>query len=76
MAELVEYLARQLVDDPEAVRVEETEREGAVVLTLFVAQDDIGKVIGRQGRVARALRAIVRAGAARRRQRVLLEIAG
>ena len=76
MVELVEYLARRLVDDPDAVRVEESEREGAVVLTLYVAQDDIGKVIGRQGRVARALRAVVRAGAARRRQRVLLEIAG
>ncbi|HKG11598.1 MAG TPA: KH domain-containing protein [Gaiellaceae bacterium] len=76
MAELVEYLARRLVDEPDAVRVEESEREGAVVLTLHVAQDDIGKVIGRQGRVARALRAVVRAGAARRRQRVLLEIAG
>jgi uncharacterized protein len=75
LAELVEYLARRLVDEPDAVRVEESEREGAVVLTLHVAQDDIGKVIGRQGRVARALRAVVRAGAARRRQRVLLEIA-
>jgi predicted RNA-binding protein YlqC (UPF0109 family) len=76
LAELVEYLARRLVDEPDAVRVEESEREGALVLTLHVAQDDIGKVIGRQGRVARALRAVVRAGAARRRQRVLLEIAG
>ena len=76
MAELVEYLARQLVDDPDAVRVDEEEREGAVVLTLHVAQEDIGKVIGRQGRVARALRAVVRAGAARQRRRVLLEIAG
>jgi predicted RNA-binding protein YlqC (UPF0109 family) len=76
LAELVEYLARRLVDEPDAVRVEESEREGAVVLTLHVAQDDIGKVIGRQGRVARALRAVVRAGAARRRQRMLLEIAG
>jgi uncharacterized protein len=76
LAELVEYLARRLVDEPDAVRVEESEREGAVVLTLHVAQDDIGKVIGRQGRVARALCAVVRAGAARRRQRVLLEIAG
>lgn len=76
MAELVEYLARQLVNDPDAVRVDEEEREGAVVLTLHVAQEDIGKVIGRQGRVARALRAVVRAGAARQRQRVLLEIAG
>ena len=76
MAELIAYLARQLVDAPDAVRVEEEEREGAIVLTLHVAQEDIGKVIGRQGRVARALRAIVRAGAARQRQRVLLEIAG
>jgi predicted RNA-binding protein YlqC (UPF0109 family) len=75
LAELVEYLARQLVDDPEAVRVEEEEREGALVIRLHVAQEDVGKVIGRQGRVARALRAIVRAAAARRRQRVLLEIA-
>lgn len=75
MAELVEYLARQLVDDPDAVRVDEEEREGAVVFTLHVAQEDIGKVIGRQGRVARALRAVVRAGAARQRRRVLLEIA-
>jgi len=76
LAELVEYLARRLVDDPDTVRVEESEREGAVVLTLYVAEDDISKVINRQGRVARALRAVVRAGAARRRQRVLLEIAG
>jgi uncharacterized protein len=76
LAELVEYLARQLVDEPDAVRVEEEESEGAIVLRLHVAQDDIGKVIGRQGRVARALRAVVRAGAARQRQRVLLEIAG
>jgi predicted RNA-binding protein YlqC (UPF0109 family) len=76
LVELVEYLARRLVDDPDAVRVEEGEREGAIVLTLHVAQEYIGKVIGRQGRVARALRAVVRAGAARRRQRVLLEIAG
>ncbi len=76
MAELVEYLARQLVDEPDAVRVEEEESEGAIVLRLHVAQDDVGKVIGRQGRVARALRAVVRASAARQRQRVLLEIAG
>ena len=74
MSELVEYLARQLVDDPDSVRVEEEEREGALVLRLHVAQDDVGKVIGRQGRVARALRAVVRASAARRRERVLLEI--
>ena len=75
MADLVVYLARQLVDDPDAVRVEEEEREDAVVLRLHVAKDDVGKVIGRQGRLARALRAIVRAGGARQRRRVILEIA-
>ena len=74
MAEIVEYLARRLVDEPDAVRVEEVEREGALVIQLYVAQDDIGKVIGRQGRIARALRTIVRASAAQRDRRVLLEI--
>jgi uncharacterized protein len=74
VAELRAYLARQLVDNPEAVSVEETERDGAVVLQLRVAKDDVGKVIGRQGRIARALRAVVRAGGARSHRRVLLEI--
>ena len=72
--EIVEYLARRLVDEPDAVRVEEVERDGAIVLQLHVATDDVGKVIGRQGRIARALRTIVRASAARREQRVMLEI--
>jgi predicted RNA-binding protein YlqC (UPF0109 family) len=76
LADLVVYLARQLVDDPDAVRVDEEERDDAVVLRLHVAQEDVGKVIGRQGRLARALRAIVRAGGARQRRRVILEIAG
>jgi hypothetical protein len=74
MAELLEYLARQLVDDPDAVRVERVEEDGSVLLRLHVAQDDLGKVIGRQGRIARALRTIVRAGGARERRRVQLEI--
>ncbi|TML33267.1 MAG: KH domain-containing protein [Actinobacteria bacterium] len=72
--EIVEYLARRLVDEPDEVSVEEIEREGAIVLQLHVAKDDVGKVIGRQGRIARALRTIVRASAARREQRVMLEI--
>jgi predicted RNA-binding protein YlqC (UPF0109 family) len=75
VTEIVEYLAKRLVDDPDAVRVEESEREGAIILQLHVAPDDVGKVIGRQGRIARALRTIVRASAARRHERVLLEIA-
>ena len=75
MAELLEFLAKRLVDEPEAVRVEQEDREDAIVLRLHVAKDDVGKVIGRQGRIARALRAIVRAGGARQRRRVVLEIA-
>jgi uncharacterized protein len=75
LAELLAFLARQLVDDPDAVRVEEETRDDALVLRLRVAKDDVGKVIGRQGRIARALRAIVRAGGARQRRRLLLEIA-
>jgi predicted RNA-binding protein YlqC (UPF0109 family) len=75
LAELLTYVAQQLVDDPGAVRVEEEERDDAIVLRLYVAKDDVGKVIGRQGRLARALRAIVRAGGARQRRRLLLEIA-
>jgi uncharacterized protein len=74
LVELLEYLARGLVDEPEAVRVEELERDGATVLQLHVAKEDVGKVIGRQGRIARALRSIVRASAARSDKRVLLEI--
>jgi uncharacterized protein len=72
--ELLEYLVRQLVDEPQAVRVETVRRDDAMVLELHVAPDDVGKVIGRQGRIARALRTVVRAGSARERERVLLEI--
>jgi uncharacterized protein len=74
VAELVAFLARQLVDDPDQVRVDEVEREGAIVYQLFVAPDDRGKVIGRQGRIARALRTIVRAGSATTGRKLLLEI--
>jgi predicted RNA-binding protein YlqC (UPF0109 family) len=74
VAELLAHLARHLVDDPDAVEVEEVHREGTTVLRLRVAKDDVGKVIGRQGRIARALRAIVRASGARSHNRVVLEI--
>jgi predicted RNA-binding protein YlqC (UPF0109 family) len=76
VAELVEFLARSLVDDPDAVRVEREERDDTLVLHLHVAPEDVGKVIGRQGRIVRALRAVVRAGGVRENRRVLLEIAG
>jgi predicted RNA-binding protein YlqC (UPF0109 family) len=74
MPELLEYLARQLVDEPDAVRVERVEEDDTLLLRLHVAQDDLGRVIGRQGRIARALRTIVRASSARERRRVQLEI--
>ena len=74
MGELLAHLARQLVDDPDAVQVQEVQQEGTTVLQLRVAKEDVGKVIGRQGRIARALRAIVRASGARSHRRVVLEI--
>ena len=74
MAELLAHLARSLVDEPDAVEVEEVHREGVTILQLRVAKEDVGKVIGRQGRIARALRAIVRASGARSHNRVVLEI--
>ena len=76
MEDLLEYLARGLVTRPEAVRVIRSEREGAVLLELHVAAEDLGKVIGKGGRIARALRTIVRASGAKTGERRLLEIVG
>ena len=73
-AELVEYLARRLVEKPDAVRVEEFDEDGDHVIELHVDGDDLGRVIGRGGRIARALRALVRAGGAHGDGRVLLDI--
>ena len=74
MAELLEWLAKRLVDDPEAVRVDTVEEADVTILQLRVAPEDIGKVIGRQGRIARALRTVVRASGAHSHRRVVLEI--
>jgi uncharacterized protein len=76
LTELVAFLARKLVDDPDAVRVEQEDRDDVLVVRLHVAPDDVGKVVGKQGRIARALRTIVRAGGVREGRRVLLEIDG
>ena len=75
MEELLAWIARGLVDEPDAVRVERFDEGDVVVLRLRVAPDDVGKVIGRQGRVARALRTVVRSAGARSDRRLLLEIA-
>ena len=74
MKELVEVIARSLVDYPEEVAVTETEKEKAVVLELHVAQSDRGKVIGKQGRIAKAIRAVVKAAASKEDKKVIVEI--
>jgi predicted RNA-binding protein YlqC (UPF0109 family) len=72
--ELVEFIAQSLVDHPEAVRVTELEGERTTIVELSVARDDVGKVIGRQGRTARAMRMVLAAAATRRHKRAVLEI--
>jgi predicted RNA-binding protein YlqC (UPF0109 family) len=74
MDELLEFLAKSLVDDQDAVRVTTAEEEEAIVLELSVAEDDAGQVIGRRGRTISALRTIMRAVGASRDQRVLVDL--
>jgi len=74
LKDLLEYLAKALVDSPDEVRVVATETETTVVLELSVAKDDVGMVIGKQGRIARALRTIVKASAVRDGKRAIVEI--
>jgi uncharacterized protein len=71
---LIEYLARGLVDHPEEVVVEEVDEPDALVFELKVAEQDLGKVIGKQGRTAKALRTVLSAASSKVRRRVLLEI--
>jgi predicted RNA-binding protein YlqC (UPF0109 family) len=75
LAEFLLEIVRRIVEDPGAVSVEEVERDGDAVLRLTVAESDRGKVIGRQGRIIRSLRTLVRAGGAREGKRYLIEIA-
>ena len=74
MKDLLEYLARGLVEQPDRVRVEEVHEDDAVVLELSVADDDYGNVIGRGGRTASALRAVIKSAGAKRNQRVFVDI--
>ena len=74
MKELVEVIAKALVDHPEEVVVTESQNEKAIVLELRVAQSDMGKVIGKQGRIAKAIRSVVKAAAAREEKKVIVEI--
>ena len=72
--ELVEYIAKSLVDNPEQVEVREAEGEQGAVLELSVSHDDLGKIIGKQGRTARAIRTLLGAVSAKTKKRVVLDI--
>ena len=74
MKELVTYIATSLVDNPDKVEVTETEKDDATILELRVAKEDLGKIIGKQGRTARAIRALLSAAAGRVNKRARLEI--
>ena len=74
LKELVEYMAKALVDSPDEVRVAEIEGEKTSVIELAVSKDDLGKVIGKQGRTARAMRTILSAASTKAKKRAVLEI--
>jgi uncharacterized protein len=74
MKELLESIARALVDYPDEVNVNEVEGEKSIILELHVAADDMGKVIGKQGRIAKAIRTVIKAAAVRENKRVVVEI--
>jgi predicted RNA-binding protein YlqC (UPF0109 family) len=74
LKELVEVIAKALVDHPEMVKVRETENERSIVLELTVAPEDMGKVIGRNGRIARAIRTVVKSSSAKLDKKVIVEI--
>lgn len=74
MKELVEVIAKALVDAPDEVVVTESENEKAIILELRVAQADMGKVIGKQGRIAKAIRSVVKAAASKEEKKVIVEI--
>lgn len=74
MSELVEYIAKALVDNPDEVSVNEVEGSQSVIIELKVAQEDMGKVIGKQGRIAKAIRTVVKAASIKQDKRVVVEI--
>ena len=74
MQELVEYLAKSLVDEPEKVRVKTVEKDDVVVIELNVAEGDMGKAIGKQGRIAKAIRTVVKAASTKEHKKYTVEI--
>lgn len=74
MLELVKYVAESLVDNPSEVKVKQVEGDKTIVLELSVAREDMGKVIGKQGRIAKAIRTVVKAASAKSRKKYVVEI--
>lgn len=74
MKELVQYLARALVSNPDAVEVKESDSDGASIIEIKVAKEDLGRIIGKQGRTAKSIRTLLNAAASRDNRRVVLEI--
>ena len=74
MKELVEYMAKSLVDNPDKVSINEVDGEQSLILELKVAPEDMGKIIGKQGRIAKAIRTVVKAAAVKQHKRVIVEI--
>lgn len=74
MVELIETIAKALVDNPEEVEVRQVEKENLTVIKLKVSKDDMGKVIGKQGRIAKAIRSVLKAAATKEEKRVVLDI--
>lgn len=74
MEELLKYIAQSLVDKPEEVKVVKNENDKTIVLELYVATDDMGKVIGKQGRIARAIRTVIKAGSSMSKKKYIVEI--
>jgi len=74
MKEFLEFLAKHLVDNPEGVKIEETENDGRILLKLYVDEDEIGKIIGKEGKNVKAIRVLLSAIAAKKRVKVSLEI--
>ncbi|MBK5233826.1 MAG: KH domain-containing protein [Thermoleophilia bacterium] len=74
MQEMLLFLTRSLVEDPDAVQVEELEEDGDLIYEIAVGQDDLGRVIGKGGRVANAIRTVAKAAAVKEKRRVLVDI--
>lgn len=74
MKELVEVIAKALVDNPDEVKVNEVERDGMIVLEVTVADEDMGKIIGKQGKIAKAIRTVLKSASIKSNKKVVLDI--